>query len=387
MKSNPTVQQYSMRRYVLLLVLAAAALTATACGDPIVVLGESPGTVRNVVGIGDSSGTRRDSIATRSRFLTLSAVAFDDGDNLLYVADRGSTRVVSGITTPIGRLFSVTSAGRLQLLLDGGGCSTGGVCLVEATNMIIAPGRRLIIADALANRVFQFDVATRVMTTLAGTGAAANAIDGGVAASSALNQPSSVVRAGDGTLYIAEQGGTRVLRIGTDGVYRIIAGGGASSIGTSPTAATAARLGRPSGLALDNGVLYIADRQFAAVYALTISTGQIARIAGDGVSGFAGDAGLAVDARLQSPTDLDLTPNGRILYIADTGNNRVRTVNLATGLINTYMGSGSTVYNGDHVAAGAVSLKVPVALATSTLGFLFVVDQGHHVVRRATTAF
>mgnify|MGYP006195945673 CR=1 FL=1 len=109
----------------LLLSVAAAAVLTSACGDPIVVLGDSPGTVRNVVGVGDSAGSRLDSIATRSRFLNMTAVAFRDETNMLYVADRGSTRVINFITTPIGRIFSVTSAGRLQHLLDGGGCSTG----------------------------------------------------------------------------------------------------------------------------------------------------------------------------------------------------------------------------------------------------------------------
>ncbi|MEO5511085.1 MAG: hypothetical protein ABIS27_10700 [Longimicrobiales bacterium] len=376
-----------MRRIALLLVVAAAAGAGTACGDPIVVLGETPGTVRNVAGIGDSAGNRIDTLATKSRFQTLTAVAFNDDDNILYVTDRGATRNVNGITTPIARLFSVTSSGRLVKVLDGGGCSTGGFCLVEATNMIIVPGNRLLIADAVENRVSQFDIAARTLSLFAGTGSATNAVDGAAAVTSPVNRPSGVVRASDGNVYISEQGSGRVLRVGTDGIIRVVAGGGTGTASTAPTAATSIRMGNPAGLALGGGILYIADRELSSVYTMVLATGMLTRIIGDGVPGFRGDAGPGVAARLQAPTDVELDASGQTLYIADTGNNRVRSFNITTAIINTYMGSGSTIYNGDHVAAGATSLKLPIHLETSTLGFLFVVDQGHYVVRRSTIVF
>jgi sugar lactone lactonase YvrE len=383
MQNNGTV---FMRRIALLLVLAAAAGAGTACGDPIVVLGETPGTVRNVVGIGDSSGNRIDTLATKSRFQTLTAVAFNDDDNMTYVADRGATKNVNGITTPIGRLFSVTSSGRLVMIMDGGGC-VGSVCVVEATNMIIIPGNKLLIADARDNRVVQFDIGSRTLSEVGGTGSPINAVDGAALATSNINRPAGIFRADDGTVYISEQGSGRVLKVGTDGIIHVIAGGGTGATSSAPTVATSIRMGNPGGLALADGILYIADRELNSVYAMVLSTGMLTRIIGDGVAGVSGDGGPGTGARLLSPTDVELDAAGQTLYIADTGNHRVRSYNVSTGIVNTYMGTGSTVYNGDHIAAGATTLKLPVHLATSLLGFLFVVDQGHFVVRRSTIVF
>jgi sugar lactone lactonase YvrE len=376
-----------MRRTTMLLLLLAATAASTACGDPIVVLGESPNTVRNVVGIGDSTGNRIDTLATHSRFLTLTAATFDDASNLLFVADRGATRTVNGITTRLARLFSVTSAARLDMILDGGGCSSGGICLVEATAMTRGSGNSLVIADAIGNRVVRFDPASHTFTVVAGDGTAANATEGSSAQTGSINAPAGVLRASDGTLYVSERGGGRVLSIGADGSYHVVAGGGTATASTNAVAATSISMGGPTGLALIDGVLYIADREFNSVYAVTLATGTLVRVAGSGISGFSGDGGIATEARLATPTDLAIGLDPAILYVADTGNNRVRTVNLLTGIINTYMGSGDPRYNGDHIAAGAISLKTPVDLATSALGFLFVVDQGHAVVRRATTAY
>lgn len=375
-----------MRRTAILLFVCAVAWSGSACGDPIVVLGESPGTVRNVVGIGDSSGTRLDTIAVHARFLTLSAVAFDDDNNMLYVADRGATLLVFGITTPVLRLFSVTSAGRLKLELDGGGC-TGGICVAEATSMIRGAGNSVVIADAQRNRVTTYNFDTHAQTNIAGAGTAANALEGGTATTSNLNSPAGVAIGPDGTLYVSERGAGRVLSIASNGNYHVVAGGGTQTVGTAGITATTALLGAPSGLAIAAGILYIADRGLHEVLALNLASGSITRIAGDGNIGFAGDEGIATDARLNSPRDVAISSDNANVYIADTGNNRVRSYNISSHIIRTYMGSGSIAYTGDHLAAGITSLRDPVELATSRLGFLFVVDQGHSVVRRATTAF
>jgi DNA-binding beta-propeller fold protein YncE len=254
--------------------------------------------------------------------------------------------------------------------------------------MIAAPGGSLLITDAIGNRVYQFSTATRTLAIVAGSGATAPAVEGAQAAVSGIQAPTGIARDTDGTLYVAESGTGRILKIGTDGIIHIIAGGGTAAITATAAGATTVRMGGPSGLALGTGgILYIADRELSAVYALTLASGEIKRIVGDGQPGFAGDGGLASEGRIQSPRDIELSADGITMYIADAGNNRVRSMNLTTGILHTYAGSGLTPYNGDYVPAGAANLNLPVELAVSRLGFLFVVDQAHHVVRRATNTF
>ena len=375
-----------MRRHVLLCI-SAVTFATTACGDPFVVLGESPGIVRNVAGIGDSAGSRIDTTATKSRLTGPTAVAFNDATATLYVADRGSTTASGGITSPVMRILSVTSAGRIKLELNSGGCTAGGICTGEATDMLLGDGNTLIIADAVRSRVTSFNPDTHVQATIAGTGEAKNAVEGATAITSPLNVPAGLAMGLDGTLYISERVAGRVLSIGSDGRFHVVAGGGSQTITTTPIAATSARLGNPSGLALRDGVLYIADNGLHYVYGLDLATNQIVRVTGNGVASYGGDEGPAIDARINGPRDLAISPDGGSLYISDTGNHRVRSISFASGVIHTYMGSGLTVYNGDRQSAGNISLRNPMGLTTSPRGFLFVADQGHAVVRRAVTGF
>jgi sugar lactone lactonase YvrE len=316
----------------------------------------------------------------------VSGIYFDDTSKLLYVSDRGSSKTVNGIFTQLARIFSVTSSGHMLQVLDGGGCANGGACLTEATDFSAGPSGTLLIADAVSSRIFQFDLSSHAVTVFAGTGTAANAVEGAPRATS-LNTPTALVRDAGGSVYVAEFASGHVLRIGADGVYHVIAGGGTAVAGVTSRPATSVALGTPSGLALLNNTLYISDRAQNSVFALNLTTNEIVRVAGNGVPGFSGDGGLATDASIQSPNDLEVTADGHTLFISDTGNNRVRALNFATGVISTYMGNGSTTYNGDHTAAGATALKNPRSMETSDNGFLFVVDVGHAIVRRATLSF
>lgn len=364
---------------------ALATMALAGCGDPIVVLGDTPGQVRLVAGLPDSIGTTVDSLALRTRFTLLSSVAFDDSSSLLYVADRGATRQNNGVTTQVARLFTVNSRGRIQHAMDGGNCAAGPFCVVDPVNMISA-GRSLIIADALGNRVVRFDKILRTAESIAGTGDNVPATQGLPAASSPISRPSGVAAGADG-LYVSERGADRVWRIGADGTLSLIAGGGAEEITASPIPGANARLREPSGLALGDGTLYIANSAANAIEAVDLATGTIRRLAGDGVPGFGGDGGPALSARLLAPRDVSIDARGVLLFIADLGNNRVRSINLSSGIIQTFVGTGSAIYNGNRLAAGETAIKAPVDLAGSSRPFLYIVDQGHVVVRRAALGF
>ena len=136
---------------------------------------------------------------------------------------------------------------------------------------------------------------------------------------------------------------------------------------------------RPTGVAYDAaGDLFIADTARNQVFEITVG-GAITVVAGTGTQGFSGDGGPAAAAELNTPMSVAVAPDG-ILYIADTGNQRIRAVQ--GGNINTFAGNGARGFTGDGGLATAAALNHPVALALDTTGALLVCDQGNERVRR-----
>ncbi len=147
-----------------------------------------------------------------------------------------------------------------------------------------------------------------------------------------------------------------------------IVGGGFSAADGIP-AVDAVLLG-PQGVAYDSaGNLYIADgfdvRRVDAV------TGIITTVAGNGTSGFSGDGGQATSAQLGAPSAL-LHDGGTRLFIADSGNFRVRVVDLTTGIITTFAGNGFELPSGDGGPAAIAGLGLPTDIAMDGLGKVYI---------------
>jgi serine/threonine-protein kinase len=220
---------------------------------------------------------------------------------------------------------------------------------------------------------------------LAGTGIAGSSPDGVRADQSPVLQPRGVAVGSDGTIYFAEAGAHRIRAIGSDGLLRTVAGTGVRGHTGDGGPATAAQINEPAGLLYNDGELYFAEYGGSAVRAIGAS-GTMRTIAGLGLPGFAGDGGPAVDARLDRPYALAVAGGGRSLVISDQGNDRVRVVDLVSGLIRTFAGTGSRVFTGNRRAAGETSLFSPAGLAAAA-GFLFITDPGHSIVWRTATTF
>jgi DNA-binding beta-propeller fold protein YncE len=366
------------------LLLALSSLSA-GCGEPLVVLGDAPGLMRLVLGVGDSMGTRVDTLATRTRLTDPRAVAFDAATSLLRVADRGSLRQVSGTTTRVARIFSVTSSGRSTLLLDTGG-SQQGTCLLEPTSMAVTRDGSLIIADAVGSRLFRY-VPGGALTVLAGTGAAISAPDGSQAAGAPVDRPAGVAVADDGRIFFSESGAHRIRVISAGGILGTVAGTGQRGSAGDGGPAAAAQLDAPAGLALRDGTLYIAEQGAHTVRAIDAG-GQIRTVAGiPGGAGFGGDGGPAIAARLNRPYAVSVSSSGRTLFISDRDNDRVRVVDLASGVIRTFAGTGERRYTGSRLSAGQTALHDPAGIDASAGGFIFIADPGHSVVWRTSVGF
>ncbi len=135
----------------------------------------------------------------------------------------------------------------------------------------------------------------------------------------------------------------------------------------------------PSGIAYDTaGNLFVADARRQQVLELTLS-GLTVVVAGTGEQGFAGDGGPSAQALLNGPQSVAVAQDGTV-YIADTGNQRVRAV--SGGLIRTIAGSGARGFSGDGGDARLARLDAPVSLALDGAGGVLIADSGNHRVRR-----
>jgi sugar lactone lactonase YvrE len=225
------------------------------------------------------------------------------------------------------------------------------------------------------------------INTVAGTHAPGFSGDGGAATLADVNLPQGVALDGAGNLYIADTANNRIRRVDVfTGIITTVAGTGAQGYAGDGGAATQAEFNQPQGIAADaQGNLYIGDTGNNVVRKINAATGVIATLAGTGAQGYAGDGGLATAAKLNLPTALAVDAAGDV-YIADTGNNRIRRVNAANGLITLYAGNGATVYNGDGVQATQTALSAPRGLVLDAQNNLYLSDTGHNLVREVSAS-
>ena len=163
--------------------------------------------------------------------------------------------------------------------------------------------------------------------------------------------------------------------------YRIIDrfAGGSNGDGSPGAGATVSPLGN----AVDDiGNIYIADSENNRIRVVDIGTGIITTVAGTGERGFSGDGGPAIDAVLNNPVDIDVDRSGNI-YIVDQSNQRIRKVNASTGIIETIAGTGVPGFSGDGQGpATQAQIRNPAAVAVDTDGSVFVADTGNRRIRK-----
>jgi uncharacterized protein (TIGR03437 family) len=180
----------------------------------------------------------------------------------------------------------------------------------------------LFVVDTFNHRVLQAAPLPLVATT-AGNGSRGNAGDGGPARLAQLNQPSACALDSAGNLFIADTLNHRIRKVDSAGTISTVAGTGAAGFSGDEGPATAAGISAPLGVVVDdNGDIFIADTGNNRIRQVT-ADGLIHTIAGQNAAGFAGDGGPAASAEIDAPGGLYLDGAGD-LYFADTGNNRVR---------------------------------------------------------------
>jgi hypothetical protein len=195
--------------------------------------------------------------------------------------------------------------------------------------------------------------------------------------------PSAIAYDSAGNLYIAETGNHVIRKVDTGGIITTVAGTGTQGYAGDNGPATAARLDSPQGLALDGDNLYIADTHNQRIRRLDLTTGVITTIAGS-TAGFSGDNGPAATARLNLPTALAVDANHN-LYIADSRNHRIRRITTAR-IITTVGGNGIQGFGGDNGLATVASIDSPAGLAMDAAGDLYLSDTHNHRIREIAAA-
>ena len=241
----------------------------------------------------------------------------------------------------------------------------------------------LYIADRNDQRIRKVDAAG-VISTVAGDGTRGYGGDGGPATAAQLNSPYGVALDGAGNLYIADRDNRRIRKVDAAGVISTVAGDGTGGYGGDGGAAVAAQLLSPSGVALDGaGNLYIADTGNRRIRKVD-AAGAISTVAGDGTHGDGGDGGPATAAQLSFPAGVALDGTGN-LYIADLGNRRIRKVD-AAGVISTVAGDGTQGFGGDGGPATAAQLSFPIDVALDGADNLYIVDGSNQRIRKVDAA-
>lgn len=319
-------------------------------------------------------------LATAAQLDSPTAVAVD-WNNIIYIADAGNHRIRA--IDLIGNITTVVGTGLAADTGDGGAANAATVRRPVA--LACNANNDLFIVDDLANRVRL--VSGGNIDAFAGDGTNGFGGDPFDAPNAQLSAPLGIAVASLESVIIADSGNRRIREV--DGAMDIdtVAGDGQNqTAGDANAPAIAADLQTPGGMAVDPGAgaLYFADSGNHRIRRVDLKTGTISLLAGDGTQAFGGDGGAALAARFDNPTDVAFDPVDKALFVCDRGNARIRKITLADGQIDTICGNGNAAFSGDTAAAVGAELHDPTAICVDKDGNIFIATVGDHRVRKIT---
>ena len=321
--------------------------------------------------------------ATQASINTTVYVATDALGNL-YLADQNNNRIrkvdKNGVMTTIAGNGSTGFSG------DGGPAAQStinyptGVCTDAAGNLYF---------NDLGNfRVRKIDTSGNI-TTVAGNGTRGSTGDGGPATQASMIIPIRCAVDSGGNLYITDQGGHKIRMVNPAGIISTFAGNGANAgVGTPGTysgdggPAISAGLNNPTAIAVDPAGNIIFSDQFNQRIRKVDKTGTITTVAGTGNAGFSGDGGPANAAQVNYPGGLVADQNGD-LYFADDNNYRIRKI--SNGTISTVAGNGVQGYSGDNGPALQAEFNGQFGVALDSGGNLYVADSSNQRIRKVSS--
>ncbi len=275
--------------------------------------------------------------------------------------------------TPLTMSYSVgTIAG------TGKSGTTDGISTAAAFNFpvgITTDGTHLFVADTFNNAIRKVVIATGVVTTVAGTSASGTANGAGTAAR--FSYPYGITTDGV-SLYVSDYGNHMIRSIDINsGAVTTLAGSATS--GSSNGVGAAASFKNPRGITTDGVNVFVADSGNHIVRKIVIKTGTVTTLAGSGLSGAVDDNGVA--ASFNNPEEL--TTNGTTLFLTDSSNNNIRKVSIATGAVTTI--AGSTIAGSADGIGTAARFNSPAGITTDGTN-LYVADSKNNTIRKIDIA-
>jgi DNA-binding beta-propeller fold protein YncE len=242
-------------------------------------------------------------------------------DGLVYLADTWNNRIRT-YDPKGGKVNAFAGTGEKGFSGDGGPAAKakfGGIYSVAFD----AAGKNIVLADLDNRRVRKIELASDIVTTVAGNGEKGVPTDGAEAAKSPLVDPRAACFDSKGNVYVLERSGNALRVVTPDGKIRTVVGTGKAGATGDGGKAIEATLNGPKHLCADKeDNILIADTENHLIRKYIPKEGKIVRIAGSGKMGTAGVGGPPLAAELQQPHGVYLHPSGE-LYIVDSTNNRV----------------------------------------------------------------
>jgi sugar lactone lactonase YvrE len=370
----------------------------------------------NALGAGYSG----DGAAATSAQLNYPNGIFVDSSGDILIADNYNF-VIREVTASNGYIETVI--GNKFLAYSGDGGTAVNAELNYPGGVFVDGSDDIFIADSVSSVIREVVAATGGIQTVAGNAtdcSAPTAVcgDGGLSASAQLNNPYGVFVDPNGNILIADTEDNRIRVVNTSttaaltfwgitipaGEIATVAGTGTQGYGGDGAAATSAELFSPYGVFVDSAEnIFIADKGNHAIREVAAATGIITTVAGTPTMMCSdsttpcGDGGPATSAKLSFP-DAVFVDSSENIYIADTGDNRIRVVNtsaqpvtiagvaIPTGDIATVAGSGTEGYLGDGAAATNAELAGPSAVFVDTTGDIFITDTANEVIREVVAS-
>ena len=238
----------------------------------------------------------------------------------------------------------------------------------------------IFIGDYVSYRMRKVDKSTGIITTIAGNGVGTFAGDGGPATAASV-APTGVCTDDFGNIYFVDGGGVRVRKIDPSGTITTIAGTGVAGWAGDGGPATAAAISVSPGICSDiYGNIYLPCD--STIRKIDISTGIISKIAGTNGYGYIGDNIPATTAQFSAYT-IGINRVNSELFISDIGNDRVYKIDNA-GIFHLVAGSGVAGYNSDGIPATSAELYNPEGATTDFCGNVYVADEANHRIRKVT---
>jgi len=360
-----------------------------------------PGIINTVAGDANRGFSGDGGLATTASLNNPWGVAVDYSGKHLH-ADTNNNRIRE-VSAATGKINTVAGSGT-ACANPTGTCGDGGSAtsaqLSGPRGVAVDTAGNIYIADTGNNKIREVSVTTLIISTVAGNGTAGDTGDTGKATLAEVNAPANLAIDYSGNIYLSDtnDGVVREVTKSTGNIFRV-AGGGNGTCGGGQTdtvgdncPATSAKLDVPEGVAVDaSGNLYIADTAYNRIREVLASTGYIYTVAGNGnacssPTASCGDGGSAISAQINNPFGVAVDSDFNI-YIADTGDQRIRLVTKSTSGISTVAGTGTAGFSGDTGAALSADLDNPEGIAVDNFGNIYLTDEVDSRIRAVGTEY